>query len=124
MLITILLKFNLLKIFTFSIADSTRASAFINDPTLTPCTKVPLIPVTFDMPDGSQWTPRNSGNVQEGTMIELSKALALSINWISAFLIKEKTTPEAVVELAKSMGITAVSYTHLYIRRYIIADII
>ncbi|HHW58647.1 MAG: transglycosylase domain-containing protein [Bacteroidales bacterium] len=82
------------------------ASAFINDPTLTPCTKVPLIPVTFDMPDGSQWTPRNSGNVQEGTMIELSKALALSINWISAFLIKEKTTPEAVVELAKSMGIT------------------
>lgn len=82
------------------------ASAFINDPTLTPCTKIPLIPVTFDMPDGSQWTPKNSGNVDEGTMIELSKALALSINWVSAFLIKEKTSPAAVVELVKSMGIT------------------
>jgi penicillin-binding protein 1A len=44
--------------------------------------------------------------VDEGTMIELSKALALSINWVSAFLIKEKTSPAAVVELVKSMGIT------------------
>lgn len=69
-----------------------------------PCSKVPLMPVTFELPGGKTWTPRNSGEVKEGEMVTLRYALAGSINWISAFLMK-KYSPEAVVKLAHKMGI-------------------
>ncbi|MBP7497408.1 MAG: transglycosylase domain-containing protein, partial [Bacteroidales bacterium] len=36
-----------------------------------PCKKVPNIPVTFDMPDGSKWTPSNSDDDKEGQMVTL-----------------------------------------------------
>ncbi|MBC7643010.1 MAG: transglycosylase domain-containing protein [Flavobacterium sp.] len=49
------------------------------------------------------WEPRNSDNKYRG-MVTLKKALANSINTISAKLI-DKTGPEAVVELAHKLGI-------------------
>lgn len=74
------------------------------DGQFSPCSKVPCIPVTFELPNGKTWTPKNSGKVKEGEMISLREALAGSINWISAFLIK-RTSPEAVIRLARKMGI-------------------
>lgn len=76
----------------------------VRDLKYSPCTKVPCVPVTIDLPDGQKWTPKNSGNVPEGEMVTLKQALAASINWISAFLIKQ-LSPQAVVNLARNMGI-------------------
>lgn len=69
-----------------------------------PCSKVPNVPVSFDMADGTKWEPRNSSEYKEGEMISLKEALANSINWISAFLIK-RYSPGPVVQLAKKLGI-------------------
>lgn len=71
-----------------------------------PCTKVPNVPVTFDMPDGTKWTPKNSGKGGEGEMVTLKWALANSVNQISAYLMK-RYSPFAVVKLARKMGITS-----------------
>ena len=49
------------------------------------------------------WEPRNSDQKYRG-MVTLKKALANSINTISAKLI-DKTGPEAVVELTKKLGV-------------------
>jgi len=76
----------------------------VRDLQLSPCSKVPCVPVTFDLPDGQKWTPKNSGNVREGEMVTLKYALALSVNWISAFLMKQ-LSPQAVISLASNMGI-------------------
>jgi len=69
-----------------------------------PCSRVPNVPVTFDLPYGQKWEPRNSGDYKEGEMVTLKEALANSINWISAFLIK-RYSPGPVVKLAHKMGI-------------------
>ena len=53
----------------------------------------------------SNWEPRNSDGKYRG-MVTLKKALAHSINTVSAKLI-DKTGPEAVVEMTKKLGITA-----------------
>ena len=71
-----------------------------------PCTMVPNVPVTFKLPEGSTWTPRNSGDYKNGQMISLSEALAQSINYISAYLMKQ-FGPQAVIQQVKSMGITS-----------------
>jgi penicillin-binding protein 1A len=71
-----------------------------------PCTKVPNVPVTFDMPDGKPWTPKNSGKEREGEMVTLKWALANSVNQISAYLMK-RYSPFAVVKIARKMGITS-----------------
>jgi penicillin-binding protein 1A len=76
----------------------------VRDLRMSPCTEVPCVPITIDLPDGKKWTPKNSGNVPEGEMVSLRRALAGSINWISAYLIS-KMSPQAVVNLAKNMGI-------------------
>lgn len=76
----------------------------VRDLRYSPCTKVPCVPVTIDLPDGQKWTPKNSGKVPEGEMITLKYALASSINWISAYLIKQMS-PQAVVNLARNMGV-------------------
>lgn len=49
------------------------------------------------------WEPRNSDNKYRG-MVTLKKALANSINTVSAKLI-DQTGPEAVVELVKKLGV-------------------
>lgn len=82
------------------------ASAF-QELGFTPCTQVPNVPVTFDMPPGQpDYTPKNSDDAREGQMVTLKWALANSVNYISAFLIK-RVKPGKVVELARKMGVSS-----------------
>lgn len=53
----------------------------------------------------ADWEPRNSDNKYRG-MVRLTKALAQSINTVSAKLI-DKTGPEAVVALTHKLGVTS-----------------
>lgn len=71
-----------------------------------PCTQVPNVPVCIPLPDGTEWCPVNSSRARQGEMVSLRWALANSINYISAYLIK-RFPPEAVINLARKMGITA-----------------
>jgi penicillin-binding protein 1A len=68
-----------------------------------PCYKVPNIPVTFELPEGGTWTPRNSDG-KYGGMMTLKRGLALSVNTITAYVMKQ-FGPAAVVNLARKMGI-------------------
>ncbi|MDD5569545.1 MAG: transglycosylase domain-containing protein [Bacteroidales bacterium] len=72
----------------------------------TPCSKVPNISVSFENPGGEPWTPKNSSEAREGEMVTLKWALANSINNVSAYLMK-RYKPEAVVQVARKMGITS-----------------
>jgi len=71
-----------------------------------PCTMVPNVPVTFHLPEGGTWTPRNSSDYKRGMMLPLSEALAQSLNFISAYLMKQ-FGPQAVIKLVRSMGVTS-----------------
>jgi penicillin-binding protein 1A len=71
-----------------------------------PCTEVPNIQVSIELPDGTYWSPRNSSDEMEGQMVTLKYALAHSINWVSAYLMK-RFSPQAVIQMARKMGITA-----------------
>ncbi len=71
-----------------------------------PCTKVANIQYTVDLPDGTKWEPKNSSDYKEGQLVTLKEALANSINWISAFLIK-RYSPMAVISIARKMGVTS-----------------
>ncbi len=71
-----------------------------------PCMKVPNVPVTFELPDGSTWTPKNSDDKREGEMVTLKWALANSVNYISAYLMK-RMSPQGVINLARKMGVTS-----------------
>ncbi|MCW2119293.1 penicillin-binding protein 1A [Flavobacterium sp. 7A] len=73
---------------------------------MSPCDSI--IDAPFTIPVGrhhvtASWTPRNSDNKYRG-MITLKKALANSINTISAKLM-DKVGPEAVVELTHKLGV-------------------
>jgi len=70
-----------------------------------PCYRVPNIPVTFELPEGGTWSPRNSDG-KYGGMMTLKKALALSVNSVTAFIMKQ-FGPQAVVDMARKMGITS-----------------
>jgi len=75
--------------------------------TFSPCYEVPNVAVTFQMPEGqipATYTPTYSSSKLDGKMISLKYGLGLSLNQISAWVMKE-FGPEAVVEVAKSMGI-------------------
>lgn len=70
-----------------------------------PCYEVPDIPVTFELPDGNSWTPKNSGKTKkDGQLVTLKWALANSINYISAWLMK-RYNPYAVINIVRKMGI-------------------
>ncbi|MDE6493225.1 MAG: penicillin-binding protein [Bacteroidales bacterium] len=71
-----------------------------------PCTQVPNVPVCIPLFDGTEWCPSNSSKSREGEMVSLRWALANSVNYISAYLIK-RFPPEAVIDLTRRMGITA-----------------
>jgi penicillin-binding protein 1A len=80
-------------------------TAAMRDSELSPCYEMENSPVTFEEYDN--WTPKNSNeDCREGENVTLKWALANSINYISAALIKDYTTPQAVVDLVKQMGIT------------------
>lgn len=74
-----------------------------------PCKEVLNIPVTFEkerwgLPE--DWTPKNSDDKFENEEISLKKALANSVNTVTAYVMK-KFGPQAVVDLVRKMGITA-----------------
>jgi len=76
---------------------------------MSPCQKVPNIPVTFEMPKGqypATYTPKFSKSKLDGQMISLKMGLALSLNQISAWIMK-KYGPLEVVRMAKRTGITS-----------------
>jgi penicillin-binding protein 1A len=71
-----------------------------------PCDSI--IDAPYTIPKGRHhvtetWTPKNSSNEYRG-MVTLKKALALSINTVSAKLI-DRVGPEAVIELTKRLGV-------------------
>lgn len=71
-----------------------------------PCYELPDLPVTFKTEDINEtWTPQNSDGAYSGEMFSIRKAMANSINSITANLIK-KVGPETVVDYATRMGIT------------------
>lgn len=73
-----------------------------------PCYQLPCVKVCIPDGMGNDWCPVNAAGDEkyENKMITLKLALAMSINYISAELIK-RFGPEAVVSLARRMGITA-----------------
>ncbi|MBR4197787.1 MAG: penicillin-binding protein [Bacteroidales bacterium] len=72
---------------------------------LTPCTQVPNTEVCFENFDGSLWCPHNSTDARKDEMVTLKWALANSVNYVSAYLMKYHTNPEEVVALVRKMGI-------------------
>lgn len=70
---------------------------------LGPCDKVPNIPQTFILPDGTTWTAR-AGGKRKGEMVTLRWGLANSENNISGWVLKQ-FTPLAVAQMAHKMGI-------------------
>lgn len=69
-----------------------------------PCHKVPNVPTTFQDGD-TVWTPKNSGGEKYiGKWVTLKWGLANSVNYISAWLMKQ-FNPPAVIEVARKMGI-------------------
>jgi penicillin-binding protein 1A len=73
-----------------------------------PCYELPCVRTCVTDGNGKEWCPDNSGGDEkfENKLITLKKALAMSINYVSAELIK-RFGPNAVVSLARRMGITA-----------------
>ena len=71
-----------------------------------PCHKVPNVPSTFMLND-TTWTPKNSGPTSmDGQMVTLKWGLARSVNWISAWLIKQ-FNPVSVIDVMRKMGISS-----------------
>ena len=76
----------------------------IQDLDMYPCTEVPNSQVCFENWDGSQWCPKNSSHERENEIVTLKWALAHSINWVSAYIMKQGS-PEQVIAIAKKMGV-------------------
>jgi penicillin-binding protein 1A len=72
-----------------------------------PCYRIPNVQVCIDMPNGQPpYCPENSDKKLNGKMLTLQQALANSVNYISAYLIKTFGAP-AVVNLAHRMGVVS-----------------
>lgn len=69
-----------------------------------PCEIVQDVPQTFALPDGTTWTAKNSTNEYTGKNYTLRQALSMSVNTVSAFLMR-KVKPSTVIRYARSMGI-------------------
>jgi penicillin-binding protein 1A len=71
-----------------------------------PCKTIPNVPVTIHY-DEKDWTPHNSSSPKlNGKQLTLQYALALSVNSITAYLMKQ-FGPQAVIAVAKKMGISS-----------------
>lgn len=70
-----------------------------------PCYRLPNAPTTI-VYDGKEWTPKNSDNKKNGRMMTLQQALANSVNYITAYLMKQ-FGPQATVDLCRRMGVVA-----------------
>ncbi len=73
---------------------------------LTPCHKTLNVPVTFTLPSGQTWKPKNSSNSRVGEEVTLKWGLAQSVNYITAWIMKQ-FGPAAVVQIARRMGIVS-----------------
>ena len=72
-----------------------------------PCYIVEDAPTTFNLP-GQQpptYTPQNFNQKFTGEKMTLRQGMARSKNAITAFVMKEMTTPETVVKYAKELGV-------------------
>jgi penicillin-binding protein 1A len=71
-----------------------------------PCYEVPNVPVTFIIGD-TVWSPKNSGRPEyEGKWVTLKWGLANSVNYISAWIMKQ-FNPPSVIEIMRRMGFTS-----------------
>ncbi|OKL40972.1 penicillin-binding protein 1A [Pontibacter flavimaris] len=70
-----------------------------------PCYEVLDTENCIPLPDGKMWCPNNANNKFSGEKYTLRKALAESVNSISAFLVNKLGAP-AVAQTARRMGIT------------------
>jgi penicillin-binding protein 1A len=76
---------------------------------LSPCYQVANVRTCITTADGKDWCPNNSDGPNDkntGKMITLKKALALSINYVTAWVMKQYG-PQAVVNLVKRLGVTS-----------------
>ena len=74
-----------------------------------PCHQVPNVKTCISLPEGGDWCPENSDGPNDknnGKMLTLKKALANSINYITAWIMKQYG-PHALVTLVKRLGITS-----------------
>jgi len=74
-----------------------------------PCHQVPNVRTCITTETGEDWCPDNSDGPNDkyaGKMITLKKALANSINYITAWVMKQYG-PHAVVALVRRLGITS-----------------
>jgi penicillin-binding protein 1A len=74
-----------------------------------PCHQVPNVKTCITTEIGEEWCPENSDGPNDknvGKMITLKKALANSINYITAWVMKQYG-PRAVVDLVRRLGITS-----------------
>ena len=78
----------------------------LQDLDMYPCTEVPNSEVCFEVWNQPDWCPKNSSHERENEMVTLKWALAHSINWVSAYLMKQGS-PEQVISIARKMGITS-----------------
>ena len=76
----------------------------LQDLDMNPYTLVPNTEVCI-----GDWCPRNSSHQREGEMVTLKWALANSINWVSAYLMKAggANGPNMVINIARNMGVTS-----------------
>ena len=73
-----------------------------------PCYRIPNVRTCITTEVGEEWCPDNSAGDEkfEGKILTLKVALANSLNYVSAALMK-KFGPNAVVNLAHRMGVTS-----------------
>lgn len=73
---------------------------------LSPCTPVPNLPVTIETANGTAWSPKEAGRVEQlGELHPLSWGLAHSRNNYSAWIMKQAKQPAAVADFIHNMGI-------------------
>lgn len=76
---------------------------------VSPCEEIVNVQWCFDVPDGpkrtKQWCPKNSDGNYDGLPTSLKYGMANSMNSITAALLKNYSSPQAVIDLAMLMGI-------------------
>ncbi|MBC7863357.1 MAG: transglycosylase domain-containing protein [Bacteroidia bacterium] len=73
---------------------------------MSPCHQVLNVRTCITTDDGKEWCPDNSSKEHEGELLTLKRALAGSVNYVSAWVMKQYN-PQAVINLVRSMGITS-----------------
>lgn len=70
-----------------------------------PCFTLANIPYSVTLPDGKVWEPKNAGKAEDtGRMVTLKWALAMSNNWVSAWLVGQ-FGGQALADICHKLGI-------------------